>query len=179
MRIRGMNEETEELDDGLVNIKGDVNDLTNGKVSIMEDENTYKSTYQILQEISQVWDELSDKNQAQLLDKLFGKTRAQIGASIIQNFSQAESAINKMATSAGAADAEMGIITNSLSYKINALKETGTSIFQNLFQRDDFGALVDTLTEVLGLFDALTEKIGLFGTIALGTGLVMGIRSIV
>ena len=32
-----MNEETEELDDGLVNIKGDVAELTGGKVSIMED----------------------------------------------------------------------------------------------------------------------------------------------
>ena len=37
MRIRGMNEETESLDDTLVTIKGDVFDLTNGKVSIMED----------------------------------------------------------------------------------------------------------------------------------------------
>ena len=33
-----MNEETESLDDTLVTIKGDVFDLTNGKVSIMEDE---------------------------------------------------------------------------------------------------------------------------------------------
>ena len=37
---------------------------------------TYKSTYQVLKEISAVWDELTDKQQAQLLDKLFGKTRA-------------------------------------------------------------------------------------------------------
>lgn len=33
-----MNEETEELDGTLVNIKGDVYELTGGKVSIMEDE---------------------------------------------------------------------------------------------------------------------------------------------
>lgn len=68
-----MNEETESLDDTLVTIKGDVFDLTNGKVSIMEDADTYKSTYQVLKEISAVWDELTDKQQAQLLDKLFGK----------------------------------------------------------------------------------------------------------
>lgn len=61
-----MNEETESLDDTLKTIKGDVYELTNNKVSIMEDEDTYKSTYQILKEISQVWDELSDKNQAKL-----------------------------------------------------------------------------------------------------------------
>ena len=61
-----MNEETEELDDTLVTIKGDVFDLTNGKVSTMEDANTYKSTYQILKEISVIWDELTDKQQAKL-----------------------------------------------------------------------------------------------------------------
>lgn len=66
MRIRGMNEDTQELDDTLKTIKGDVYELTNNEVSIMEDEDTYKSTYQILKEISQVWDELSDKNQAKL-----------------------------------------------------------------------------------------------------------------
>ena len=61
-----MSEETEQLDSNLVNIKGDVYDLTGGKVSIMEDEDTYKSTYQVLKEISDVWDDLSDKNQAKL-----------------------------------------------------------------------------------------------------------------
>ena len=73
-----MNEQTEELDDSLVNIKGDVYELTGGKVSIMLDSQTYKSTFEILKEISEVWDDLSDKDQAQLLDKLFGKTRADI-----------------------------------------------------------------------------------------------------
>ena len=37
MRIRGMNEDTEEFDGTLKTISGDVYDLTNGKVSIMLD----------------------------------------------------------------------------------------------------------------------------------------------
>ena len=61
-----MNEETEELDDTLVTIKGDVFDLTNGKVSIMLDPETYKSPYKILQEISKIWNELTDVQQAEL-----------------------------------------------------------------------------------------------------------------
>ena len=47
MRIRGMDEEGEALDE-LSNVKGDVYELTNGKVSIMKDENTYRSIYDIL-----------------------------------------------------------------------------------------------------------------------------------
>lgn len=37
MRIRGFNEDTEELDEDLVNIKNDISEFTNGKISIMED----------------------------------------------------------------------------------------------------------------------------------------------
>lgn len=73
-----------------------------------------------------------------------------------------------MSESAGAADREMDIITNSLEYKINALKETMTGIWQNLFQREDMGVLVDGLTSILGVIDAVTEKIGLFGTALAG-----------
>ena len=178
MRIRGMNEETEELDDSLVNIKGDVYELTNGKVSIMEDPDTYKSTYQILQEISKVWDELTDKQQAQLLDKLFGKTRAQIGASIISNFSQAEAAIKTMSESAGAADREMDIIKNSLEYKINALKETFTGIWQNVFNREDLGTVVDFATGIAEVLDGITEKLGLFGSAIAAGGIAAGVMGL-
>ena len=73
-----MNEETQELDGSLQTIGGDVYDLTNGKVSIMLDPETYKSPYKILQEISNVWDELTDVQHAELAEKLFGKNRADI-----------------------------------------------------------------------------------------------------
>ena len=75
---RMFNEETEELDDDLVNIKNDISEFTNGKVSIMEDADTYKSTYQVLSDIADIWDELSDKQQAGLVEKLFGKNRADV-----------------------------------------------------------------------------------------------------
>ena len=83
-----------------------------------------------------------------------------------------------MSESAGAADREMDIIKNSLEYKINALKETTTGIWQNLFQRDDMGAIVDFGTSVLGVFDKITEKLGLFKTAVAGGLIVGAIRSL-
>lgn len=71
-------EETEELSDDLKTISGDIYDLTrvNGGegITIFSDaaKTTYKSTYQILKEIAGVWDELTDKQQADLLEKLGG-----------------------------------------------------------------------------------------------------------
>lgn len=77
--------------------------------------------------------------------------------------------MDAMNNSAGAADKEMDIITNSLTYKLNALRETGTGIWQNLFQRDEIGGVVDDLTALLSVVEALTDKIGLIGT-AVGVG---------
>jgi TP901 family phage tail tape measure protein len=71
MRIRGYDEETEQLSEDLENISGDIADLTKtaktpGGISLFTDSSkqTYKSTYQILKEISEIYDDLSDKNQA-------------------------------------------------------------------------------------------------------------------
>ena len=78
MRIRGYDEETEELSDDLTQITGKVADLTRTAnnprgVSLFEpgDPNTYRSTYDILRDISKIWDDLTDKNQAKLLELLF------------------------------------------------------------------------------------------------------------
>lgn len=185
MRIRGYDEETEELSDDLVNIKGEVVDLTktadnpNG-ISLFTDANQteYKDIYEYLGEISDIYDDLSAKNQQSLIEKLFGKNRASVGAAIIKNFDAARKAMDNMTNSAGNADKEMDTIKQSLEYKVNALKETGVGIAQNLFQRDDMKTFVGGLTNVLEVVDKLTEKLGLFKTAAIGGGLIVGIKSI-
>lgn len=175
MRIRGLNEETGDFDESLGNVKNDISELTHGMVSIMADDNTYKSTYEILQRISEIWDQLTDKEQAGLLEKLFGKNRAQIGAAILSNFDAAEEAMEKMKVSAGNADKEMSIIMDSLDYKLNRLKETGTGIWQNLLDRGEVGNIVDGLTKVLGVIENITGALGGLGTILTGGALITAI----
>ena len=60
MRIRAMDEDTQAYDATLESIKGDIYDLTG--VSVMQDADTYKSTYDVLKDISEVWDKLQTKN---------------------------------------------------------------------------------------------------------------------
>ena len=176
LRLRGINEETQELDDSLKTIKGDLYDLTG--VSIMEDADTYKSTYQILKEMSEVWDSLTDKTQAKALELMFGKLRANIGASVLKNFSAAEKAMNDMANSAGNAEAEMSVAMDSIDYKLNKVKETGTGIAQNLFSREDMKSVLDVIGSLGNGLDKLTEKLGLFKTIGLGAGLFAGFKNV-
>lgn len=122
MRIRGYDEETESYTEELENLKGEIADLTKtaktpGGISLFTDESkeTYKSTYKILEEISEIWDDLTDKSQAQLLEILAGKRNGQALAALISNFESAQESMDLMANSAGNAEAEMSVIMDKLN----------------------------------------------------------------
>ena len=171
-------EESEELSDDLKNISGEIADLTKtaktpGGISLFTDDTrqTYKSTYQILKEISEIYNDLSDKNQAQLLEKLGGKRGGQVLAGVLTNFSAAENALKEMENAAGSADAEMGIIEQSLNYKINALRETWIGTAQAMIDRGDFGTIIDSLTKFSEAIGFLIDKLGLLGTLGIAGGI--------
>lgn len=178
-------EETEELSEDLKNISGDIADLTKtastpGGISLFTDENktTYKSTYQILKEISEIYDELTDKQQAGLLEKLAGKRGGQVVGSLLLNFEAAEKALKEMEQAAGSADAEMSIIEESIDYKLNALKETWVGNAQEMLNREDFGSTIDALTKLSEAIGFVIEKSGLLGTVGIGAGLFAGIKNV-
>ena len=185
LRVRSYDEETEEFSEDLANIKGEVIDLTkvasnnDQGISLFTDssQTEYRDLVDYLGDISDIWDEIDAKSQNELLNKLFGKNRAQVGAAMIKNFDQIRAAIEVMENSAGSADREMSVIMDSLDFKLNRLSETGTSVAQNLFKRDDMKTVVDGLTSVMNVIDSLTSKLGLFGSIGLGAGLFAGFKN--
>ena len=179
MRIRGYDEETEELSEDLENISGDIYDLTkvDGKgISIFTDENrdTYKSTYEILKEISEVWSELTDKQQADLLEKLGGKRGAQTIAGLMDDFSEVDRAMTEMENAAGSADEEMAIIQDSIEYKINALKQTWVGVLTEITDRGDIGTFIDGLISISEILGGLISKVGLLRTAIISISAVVG-----
>ena len=169
MRIRGIDEDTGQFSESLDNLKETIYDLTG--VSVMQDANTYKSTYDILKQISDVWNTLAGKAQAETLEALFGKEQTDAGNTILSNFDSAENAMVSMARSAGNAMEAMNGIFDSVDYKLNRLKETGVGIGQNLFGGDDMKASIDILNKFAEAVDFLTGKLGLFGTVGAGLGI--------
>ena len=178
MRIRGYDEETEELSEDLENISGDIADLTKvagkGGVSIFTDETrkTYKSTYQILKDISAVWHDLTDKQQADLLEKLGGKRGAQSIATLLDDFSSVEKAMQTMQNAAGSSEREMDIIRDSLEFKINSLRETWVGVLTDITDRGEIGDIIDSLTKISEVIGKMIDQvgllpagIGLFGTL--------------
>lgn len=180
MRLRGYDEETDEYIGGIEELTGKVADLTktasNSKgISLFTDEtkSTYKSTYQILKDISEVYDDLSDKQQAELLETLAGKRGGQVLAGILgkENFKEVERAMENMKNAAGSADAEMSIVEESIDYKINKLEQTWEGIIQELIDNGMLGRFIDALTAISEVLGDIITTIGPFPTLIAGLGL--------
>ena len=78
LRIRGAKTELEQAGDdteGMVESTAKLRDLVKGisGVDIMLDEKTFKSTYEIIEEIGRVWHDISDIDQASLLEAIAGR----------------------------------------------------------------------------------------------------------
>lgn len=171
MRIRGYDESTEELSSDLENITGDLIDLTKTAehtqgVSIFKDGSTteFKSLVDYFGQINQIWDEMSQKQQNDFLQKAFGKTQAQAGAALIQNYSAVTKSLKVMEEAAGSSDREMDTVRQSITYKLNNLEQTWVGTVQNIFDRGDLGTIVDGLTKVSEAVGFLTSNLGLLGT---------------
>lgn len=184
MRIRGYDEDTEEFIGGVEELSGKIADLTKtastpGGISLFTDEakTEFKSTRQLFEEIAEIYNQLTDKNQAELLEALAGKRNGQAVAAILNNFDAVTDSLDSMANSAGNAEAEMAIVMDSVEHKANKFKETTTGIAQNLFQREDMKHVLDGANSLIGIFDKLTEKLGLFKTIGFGAGLFAGFKN--
>lgn len=184
MRIRGYDEETEEYIGGVEELSGEIADLTKtaskpGGISLFTDDSKteFKSTTQLLRDISEIYDELTDKQQADLLEKLAGKRQGQVVASILNNFGAVDKSLATMSDSTGGAMREMEIIEESLEFKLNALKETATGIFQNLFAQNDMAMVIDFLTVILNFVDKITQALGLFRTAIVAVPIIALIKN--
>lgn len=172
LRLRSFDETTEEYSEDLANITGELIDLTKTAehaegVSIFKPGSTteFKDLTDYFREIAGIWDEMTQKQQNDFLIKAFGRNQAQAGAALIQNFEAVDKALAEMGESAGSSDKEMETVRQSITYKINALKETWVGTVQNILDRGDLGLIVDALTKVSEAIGLVTSQLGLLGTL--------------
>ncbi len=166
-RLRGLDEETLQVSDDITELTGKFADFTKtaktpGGISLFTDESktTYKSTYQIIKELSEIWDDLTDVQTARIGEVIGGKRQLQVVSAAIENFEAAEKALDNMSNSAGSAEAEMDTIRQSAAYALNELKETFTSLAQNSVGRGELKALINTGTALLELLNGLVKTFG-------------------
>jgi len=156
-------ESTEGMATSVSELRDELMSLTKNKVDIQLDDGTFKSTYQILKELSGVWDELSDITQANILEMVGGKRNSNVVAALLDNFSVAENALETSANSAGSALEENEKVLDSIQGKINILKATFETLSMNVFDSALIKGVVDFLTLILEFINGVAKVIGALG----------------
>lgn len=184
LRLRSFDESTEEYSSDLANITGELADLTKTAehaqgVSAFKAGSTteFKSLVDYFREIADIWDEMSQKQQNDFLLKAFGRTQAQAGAALIQNFKGVEKALNVMDNAAGSSDKEMETAKQSITYKLNELKQTWVGTVQDIADRGDINIVIDGLTKLSEALGWVIDKMHLIPTLAIGGGLTAFIKN--
>ena len=185
LRLRSFDETTEEYSSDLANITGELVDLTKTAehaegVSIFKPGSTteFKDLTDYFREIASIWDEMTQKQQNDFLIKAFGRNQAQAGAALIQNFKAVDKALDEMDQSADSSDKEMDAVKQSLTYKLNALKETWTGTVQDIVNRGDLGKVIDGLTTISEGVGNLISNLGLVKTAALGVSAALSFKNV-
>ncbi len=167
MRIRGAKTELEEAGletEGMVESTAKLREeiMALSGVDIMLDENTFKSTYDIMDELSAKWQDLTDIQQASITELIAGKRQGNIVSSLMENFDIAREALKDSEGSAGSAMAEHEKWMESLEAKVKQFTAAWEELSQAFMDDSFLKGLVDAGTTVL---DVLTKIVDTFGTL--------------
>jgi len=171
LRLRGVTEEGEEIAKLLPTLEGM---FANIGITLRKDENTFKSTYEIMDELSQVWDSLTDFKQAQLLEAIAGKRQANIVASMIRNWEDARKATETGLNSFGSAVRENERYMESIEAKIQQFRNAIIGFWQENIDAEGFKQFVDMGTGLVKLFTLLTKHTGLLPPVIALVSLAIG-----
>ena len=156
--------------DGMANsvseLRSELKSLTG--VDIMLDSKNFKSTYQIMKELSQVWSGLSDVTQANVTEMIGGKRNANAVSAILNNFDVAESAMESAANSANVAWEENSVWLDSIQGRLAQLNASFQALSQDVLSSDLVKTGVSFLTSIVKLLDQI---INLTGALPAGLGI--------
>lgn len=168
-------ESTEDMANSVSELRSDILALTNQKVDIMADDATFKSTYQIIKELSKEWDNITDIDKATILKEIGGKRNANAVSALITNFKDAEKAATTAAESSGSALKENEKYLDSIQGKMDQLKATFEDLSRKALSSEFVKGIVDSGSSLLNILDKITETIG--GLPAVATAAMIAIQA--
>lgn len=172
-------EEAGESTDGMANsvseLRNQILALTDERVDIMADDSTYKSTFQILREISNVWSSMADIDQANLLELIGGKRNASVVAGILTNFDDAEDALNTALNADGSAMAENAKYLESVNGAIEQVTASWESLSAVVLDDNVLAEIIRIGGGALDIVSELADAVGSL-TLVLGGASIVGLH---
>lgn len=136
---------------------------------ILTDSGQYKSTYEIIQGIADIWEEIGEMdrktgntNQNLLLETMAGKNRANILAAMLQSPDILRSAFVESQNSEGSAQEELDKYLESMEGRIQRFKNATQELSTDLLNSDLLKFFVDLGTTGVKALDSLTGGLNAF-----------------
>lgn len=176
MRIRGAvteledaGLETENMAESTASLQKQVKALTNvdglGGFDIMADAENFKSTYDIILGISKVWKDMSDIDQAALLELLAGKRQGNALAAAITNMKDAVNVLKASSNAEGSAMKEHERWMESIQAKQQVFQAQYEKLATTFLSSELVTFVYDAGTGILGFLTDVTDLLGSLPTL--------------
>lgn len=179
LRLRGAKAELESMSEGTdglcestSKLREQIQSLTG--VDIMLDNNTFKSTTDIIKELGAVWDKLSDSSQAATLEIIAGKSRANNVAALLKNYQKIDEVMESLGGAEGSAMRENEAIVDSIDGRIKKLSASMEDFWQKFINTNLVKDTVSSLSGVLNLLTKIIDKVGLLPTLLTPISAIIG-----
>lgn len=173
--LENMGESSDGCANSVSKLRSELKQLTG--VDIMKDAagTQFKSTYDILKEISEVWGSLTDVTRANVTEMLGGKRNANAVAAVLSQFEIAEKSMKDAANSAGSAAKENEVYLSSITGKLAQLDSAFQQLSQDLLDSSLIKFFVDFATAAVDIADGAVKAAGALPTL---TAAISGVLSV-
>ena len=152
---------------------------------ILDSNGNYKSTYEIMQGLADLYDnivkkdkELGTNNLNLLLETIAGKNRANIAASILQNGDMLRSVYEDAQNSEGSAEKELNSYLDSIDGKMAQLENRAQEFWFKVIDSETIKNGIDLLSTLLKGTTDFVDTVGLLQTILTGIGAALSFKNV-
>lgn len=201
LRLVGTEEAKEELSDlgeetdGMITtvskLRDTIMDATKAASSdgkgfdILDSNGNYKSTYEIMQGLADLYDdivkkdkELGTNNLNLLLETIAGKNRSNIAASILQNGDMLRSVYEDAQNSEGSAEKELNSYLDSIDGKMAQLENRAQEFWFKVIDSETIKNGIDLLSTLLKGATDFVDTVGLLPTILTGVAAAFSFKNV-
>lgn len=152
---------------------------------ILDSNGNYKSTYEIMQGLADLYDnivkkdkELGTNNLNLLLETIAGKNRANIAASILQNGDMLRSVYEDAQNSEGSAEKELNSDLDSIDGKMAQLENRAQEFWFKVIDSETIKNGIDLLSTLLKGATDFVDTVGLLPTILTGVAAALSFKNV-
>ena len=158
-----MGENTDDMTTSTAKLRNEIKAMTGG-FDIMKNENEFKSIYEIMDGLAEAVKDMEDIDKTALIEKIAGKNRANQVSALLNNWSQAEKALETSQNSLGSAAKENAAYIDSIDGRIAQLKASFEDFSNTVINSEFIKELVNGLNEIIKAADFLVETFGVLPT---------------